>query len=326
MISILTPTHKKCKLWHLTVESVLQQTYKDFEWVVLDNSPDGYFEPEFERFKSEHPEYSDVFDNVKIYREVFEGTHSVGFYKNQCIKYLTCKPYEYVLILDHDDLLVRTCLEDIHGCDEKYGSKIDYITGEGVMLYNQGPNFWPKTDFSEYCTQRKKLNDLIIGKNFKLAMSNIECPQITKVDYSFFEYFIGSHPRAMRRHLFDMRAFQFYERSDIEEDTLQIIYATLYLNIGFIDRLSVIYMCYYDDDGKFQNSSFRIRNANVTISHHLIEKGKINVFESMRNFYGTDNCFTEFFHFNEFKTPTDKIELITEVPNNDDSKLEEKNG
>ena len=51
------------------------------------------------------------------------------------------------------------------------------------------------------------------------------------------------------------------------------------------------------------------------LSHHLIEKGKINIFESMRNFYGTDNCVTNFFHFNEFKTPTDVIQPITEVPN-----------
>ena len=324
MISILTPTHTKCKLWDLTVESVLQQTYKDFEWVVLDNSPDGYFEPEFKRFKSEHPEYSDVFGNVKIYREVYNEYHPVGFYKNQCIKYLSCKPYEYVLVLDHDDLLVRTCLEDIHGCDEKYGSKIDYITGEGVMVYNQGPNFWPKTDFSEYCTQRKPLNDIIIGKNFKLPLSMFDCPQITKVDYSFFDYFIGSHPRVLKRHLLDMRAFQFYERSDIEEDTLQIIYATLFLNTGFIDRLSVIYLVYYDEENKLQNSSFKIRSTNVTVSHRLIEKGKMNLFESMRNFYGTDNCVANFFHFNEFKTPTDKIERITEVPNTIQSKPEEK--
>ena len=33
MISIITPTHKKTKLWDITVESVMQQTYKDFEWV-----------------------------------------------------------------------------------------------------------------------------------------------------------------------------------------------------------------------------------------------------------------------------------------------------
>ena len=40
MISIITPTNKLMKYFDSTIDSVMAQTYDDFEWVILDNSID----------------------------------------------------------------------------------------------------------------------------------------------------------------------------------------------------------------------------------------------------------------------------------------------
>lgn len=50
MISIITATHRPCPLLDLTIKSVLCQEYTDWEWVILDNSPDFYFQDYLDNF------------------------------------------------------------------------------------------------------------------------------------------------------------------------------------------------------------------------------------------------------------------------------------
>ena len=57
MISIITPTNRFGKCFEITFLSVITQTYKDFEWVLLDNSPDGYLAETVERLKINYHQY-----------------------------------------------------------------------------------------------------------------------------------------------------------------------------------------------------------------------------------------------------------------------------
>ena len=86
MISIITPTHKIRPLLDLTIKSVLSQTFSDFEWVVLDNSEDGYFEPYLNKWLEENPKYLYRKDKVKIIRYRLDEPN-VGKYKNKCVEY-----------------------------------------------------------------------------------------------------------------------------------------------------------------------------------------------------------------------------------------------
>lgn len=299
MLSIITPTHKKGRFWDLTVESVMQQTCLDFEWVILDNSREGYFTTEFERFKQEHPEYEAAYPNVKIYHEVYEMPHTVAFYKNRCVELCTCGPYEYVLVLDHDDFMTRTTVEDILGCAEKYGEQIQYITGFGAMLNVKGEGFVPVTDYNGDLTRKRTGQDITIGKNFKLALSHVEISQITRIDWGEIDFLLGSHPRAIKRMWLDHKLFRFYEGSRLEEDTMQVMFAPIFMNCGWIDRYSVIYIGYAEDKTNI-NSSF-VKTKQDYLEHVKIDRAKTMIYEGLRKLYGPDSA-RQLYPFNEFKT------------------------
>ncbi len=304
MISIITPTHKKTKLWDVTVESVMNQTYKDFEWVVLDNSKEGYFEKEFERFKGEHPEYSDVFDNVKIFHEYYEGRHPVAFYKNRCVELTTCKPDEFVVTFDHDDLLVRTALEDFVGCSEKYGSLIDYIFGyEYIIEDNKCINV--PTHLSVMPNEvTVSLPNLKFGNSdFYISSKDIEMPEVISIDLtSYCNQLIGSHPRVLKRYLLDRLSFRYNEGDYYEDDTLQTMFAILFLNVGYICRPTVIYVRYTDENDK--NESQNLRSEEDMRTHDNIHKGLCTLYETMRTVYPENLLKRPYFYYNneDFKT------------------------
>ena len=301
MISVITPTHKKGKYWDLTVESVLQQTYKDFEWVVLDNSPDGYFEPEFERFKTEHPEYSDVFGNVKIYREVFDGRKPVGFYKNRCVELTTCGDDEFVVTFDHDDLMYRTALEDFVGCAEKHGPKIDYIFGHelsfeensGKLAVYSPPGLHTFKGCSDYLVPNLRIGNTMV------ELKGISLPEIETLDYTYSSHIMpGSHPRVIKKRLLTTFAFRYNENSLCEDDSIQTTLATLFLNIGYIRRPTIVFISYKDSTAKMK------RPENELIVHNRIQIGIYLLYEAVRMFKNYENMENKYFYYNreDFKT------------------------
>lgn len=303
MISIVTPTHKKTKLWDVTVESVMQQTYKDFEWVVLDNSKDGYFEKEFERFKSEHPQYSDVFDNVKIFHEYYEGRHPVAFYKNRCVQLTTCKPDEFVVTFDHDDLMARTALEDFVGCSEKYGDKIDYIFGYESCITDTKTICVPTELFDLPQCIRTVLPNIKIGDNFYIKYDDVEMPEVTSIDISYnLNQLIGSHPRVLKRYLLDRLPFRYNEGDYYEDDTLQTVFAILYLNVGYICRQTIIYVKYNDEEDK--NVSNVRRSPEDMKTHNNLHMGMCILYQTMRMLYPNGRVKRNYFYYNneDFKT------------------------
>ena len=306
MISIITPTHKKTKLWDVVVESVMQQTYKDFEWVVLDNSKEGFFEKEFERFKKEHPQYSDVFDNVKIYHEYYEGTHPVAFYKNRCVELTSCKPEEWVVTFDHDDLLARTALEDFVGCGDKWGDKIDYIFGYESAIWSDGTISVPMDLFNLPNCISTTLPNIKIGDNFYLNYKGIEMPEVTSIDITYaINQLMGSHPRVLRKRLLQTIPYRYNENDYYEDDTLQTAFALLFLNVGYVKRQTVIYVR-YDDEDSYNESSYR-RPDTAMKTHNDLQTGLACLYESVRILYPENKQKRNYFYYNkeDFKTSLD---------------------
>ena len=66
MISIITATNRQNPTFIHTVNCVMAQTYKDFEWVILDNSVNGYVKPFFEAYKQKYPQYSENFNRTNV--------------------------------------------------------------------------------------------------------------------------------------------------------------------------------------------------------------------------------------------------------------------
>lgn len=105
MISFFTPIYNTGeKLWN-TYRSVRQQTYQNWEWVLVNDSTDGG------RTLKIAEEIASLDPRVKVYDFREKSGGCIGESKYRCCALAR----GYILAeLDHDDLLVKTCAEDLH--------------------------------------------------------------------------------------------------------------------------------------------------------------------------------------------------------------------
>lgn len=105
MISFFTPIYNTGqKLWN-TYRSVRDQTYSNWEWVLVNDSTDGGKTLKIaEEIAAQDP-------RVKLYDFREKSGGCIGESKYRCC--VLAKGY-ILAELDHDDLLVKTCAEDLH--------------------------------------------------------------------------------------------------------------------------------------------------------------------------------------------------------------------
>ena len=304
MISIITPTNKLMRYMDTTVDSVMAQTYDDFEWVILDNSVDGYVAPYLERYFDRNPQYKDRADKIRVYRENAVGK-PIGYYKNVCVELTSCSDDEYVLIFDHDDIMATTTLEDIAFCDLKFGHGIDWITGDSVIAQCNTTKdnvafinpTWVEDD------RRHGLVSAVADniKCGKTVMNGVPVARMTCIDYRYYVGRVESHPRAIRKHWLKTPLLSFYEESAIEEDALHITLPPMLLEIGYIERPTIIYMVYTEDGRNFTNYSKRgmptIKDSDI--SKTILDARNI-MFEGFRQLYGLENCHRDLKVYREF--------------------------
>lgn len=100
MVSVLIPTYNRKEMTIEAVESVLKQTYQDYEVIVIDNCSidDTYFALE------------DIYgNNAKV--KLYQNSSNIGIVKNW-IKALRCARGKYCKILFSDDRIEPTFLEE----------------------------------------------------------------------------------------------------------------------------------------------------------------------------------------------------------------------
>ena len=267
MISIITPTHKERPLLELTIKSVLSQSYSDFEWVVLDNSKEGYFEDKLNEFLINNPKFENRRKNVKIFHKTFRELN-VGKLKNECVRLTSCRDDEFILLLDHDDFLINDCLLNIYKYSNKY-PHTQFISADTVpILYdiqNDLFNFHRYHDLS-------KLDDLYkyngVSGDLKIEVDDFYIDFGFVDNYIFRPYlidFVGkannsaiidnhiySHPRCIKKYILLNPIFQFYEGHPISEDTVQCFIIGNFLQGVYIPKLLYTSILYNDVD----NTSF----------------------------------------------------------------------
>ncbi len=97
-VSIITANHNKAVFFGESINSVLEQTYKNWEMIFIDDcSTDGSLELVKTQFKDERIKSSST-----------EKRSGANVCRNMGIKMSTG---EYVIFLDADDILVNTCIE-----------------------------------------------------------------------------------------------------------------------------------------------------------------------------------------------------------------------
>jgi len=123
LISVYTPTYNTGDYLRETYQSLKDQTYNNWEWVVVDDcSSDGTWE-KLQEFAKE-----DI--RVRPYRNG-KPCGKIGGMK--CMATRLCNG-EYLVELDHDDMLMETCLDEV-----KKGFESDPEVG---MVYSNSFNYF----------------------------------------------------------------------------------------------------------------------------------------------------------------------------------------
>ena len=108
-ISIFSPAYNSFKKFDRAYNSVISQSYKDWEWVILDDSPnDRNFLYIKNKIKGDH--------RIKLYR-ASQQDGMIGSTKRQAASLCNGK---YLLELDHDDELHYLALDYVVAAFEKY--------------------------------------------------------------------------------------------------------------------------------------------------------------------------------------------------------------
>lgn len=256
MISIITPTHKGRPLLDLTIKSVLSQSYSDYEWIILDNSKEGYFEDKFNEFLINNPKYENRRKNVKIFHKTYDEVN-IGKLKNECVRLTSCKDDEYILLLDHDDFLVDDSLLNIYKYSIKY-PHIQFISGDKLqLLYDIDANLFYPTKFAEITGTEFENQFKIASGDVKINIDDLSfdfgyqheytirpyiCDIFNRQEYRFHtDGAIHSHPRCVKKQFLLNPIFQFYEGHTISEDTVQCYMIGKFLQGAYIPK--IIHVC-----------------------------------------------------------------------------------
>ena len=126
VFSIFTTCYQSYNKIKRAYQSVLRQTMRDWEWIVLDDSEDAHFT----FLKSELTD-----PRVRLYKRS-ENNGYIGYVKQEAASLCRGK---YVLELDHDDEIVSDLLSD--ACRVFEDPEVGFVYTDFVNLYENGANF-----------------------------------------------------------------------------------------------------------------------------------------------------------------------------------------
>lgn len=180
--SIFTTCYKSYEKLHKAYASIKSQTLKDFEWVLLDDSP-GYEHFDFLKKLSKQDK------RIRLYKRD-NNSGNIGNVKNEAVGLCRGK---YLLELDHDDIILPTLLHDAYDIFES-NHEIGFIYADFANIYENYSNF----SYSDFICKgyggyyKQKINN---------NWYNIYCtPNINNITASHLVC-MPNHPRMWRRTL-----------------------------------------------------------------------------------------------------------------------------
>lgn len=256
MISFFTPIYNTGeKLWN-TYRSVREQTYSNWEWVLVNDSTDGGKTLKIaEQIRSLDP-------RVKLYDFREKSGGCIGESKYRCCSLAK----GYILAeLDHDDLIVKTCAEDLHKAAQAH-PECGMFYGDTAEVNEEWENQQYEEGFAlGYGRYREEEYD---GRNLTPAIQHNINPKTIR-------HIVGvpNHIRAWRRSTY----FEIggHNRSlTIADDFELVIRSFLYSKICKIPKLSYIQFLYNNSGGRNTHDLSRadIQRRVRTIASHYNEK------------------------------------------------------
>ncbi len=259
--SLFTPSYNSYAKILRVYNSLMKQTLIDWEWVVVDDSPDD------KHFQFLREQFHDP--RIRFFRKS-SNNGSIGNVKNETIGLCRGK---YVLEMDHDDELMPYVLQESADLFEK-NPTIGFIYFDCACVYENGNNQWYGDfickGYGGYYSQ--KYNDkwrlIYITPNINnITLSHLVC--------------CPNHPRIWRRQtLMDMGNYSEY--LPICDDYEIILKTAISTNIAKIHKLG--YIQYMNDSN---NNFSLIRNSEINrIGPQFISKiyyDNFNIHQKMKD-------------------------------------------
>ncbi|MFA5132111.1 MAG: glycosyltransferase family A protein [Candidatus Paceibacterota bacterium] len=101
--SIITPTYKRADLLTRAVESLLRQTYTDWEMIIVNDSPTDM----------SYTAFASSINDARIHYHVNEINSGVNFSRNRALDNITIDS-DWIIFLDDDDYLAPDALETFY--------------------------------------------------------------------------------------------------------------------------------------------------------------------------------------------------------------------
>lgn len=129
IFSAFTTSYNSYEKIDRAYNSLKEQTMKDWEWVIVDDSPDdAHFQYMREKFNND--------SRVRLYRKR-ENSGNIGNVKNEAVSLTRGK---YVLELDHDDEIVPDLFDNATTVFEN-DSEVGFVYADFINIYENGYNF-----------------------------------------------------------------------------------------------------------------------------------------------------------------------------------------
>lgn len=247
IFSIFTTCYKSYEKIYRAYDSVQQQTLKDWEWVILDDSPeDEHFVFLKNLFKNDK--------RIRLYKRS-ENNGSIGNVKNEVVSLCRGK---YVIELDHDDEILPKCLEDATLVFDRDDS-VGFIYMDFTNIYEDGSNF----NYGDHYGLGYAANYMSYYKGRWVYVSST--PNINNVTLS---HIVGvpNHPRIWRfKSLVEMGNYS--EFLPISDDYELLVRTAVNTKIVKIHKMA--YVQYMNNGG---NNFSYIRNGEINrlCGNHLM--------------------------------------------------------
>jgi glycosyltransferase involved in cell wall biosynthesis len=238
IFSVFTPCYNSYHKIKRAYESLKKQTLKDWEFIVMDDSPtDDHFNFLRELMQND--------SRVRLYRKS-ENNGNIGNLKNETVSLCRGK---YVLEFDHDDEILPFVLQESADYFDK-NSDVGFIYMDFILLYEDGSNhsygdFICKGYGGYYC---QKYNNKWVNVYNTPNINNITLSHLTCCP---------NHPRIWRKSSL-LDAGNYSEFLPICDDYEIILKTALTTKIAKIHKFG--YIQYMNDNG---NNFSSIRNSEI---------------------------------------------------------------
>ncbi|NMA48283.1 MAG: glycosyltransferase [Tissierellia bacterium] len=173
-VSIAITAYNTEKYIQKAIESILNQTYKDFELILLDDGSTDHTGKIMDKYKDNK--------NVRVYHQENKG---IPYSKSKCVE--LCRG-EYIIIFDSDDIAEPTLIEDELAVFENSGKEIGVVYSN-ARLINEKDDVIKESYVTPFTIMSPEpLKDIVFLQAYPMSCMMFKADVFKKVGYYNQEY------------------------------------------------------------------------------------------------------------------------------------------